>query len=108
MWTTTDEVVAELGSGPFSPADRDTIDRAVIATNELVTRWRPDLTPGLSEPVCLGATRLAAALYRRRGATGQEWAEFSDLGSGTLAPGIIDADIQALLGIGRHHKPVIA
>ena len=108
MWTTRDEVVAELGAGPFTPNDLDGIEKSVVAVNEMVTRWRPDLTPGVSSSVCLGATKLAASLYRRRGATGAEFAEFSDMSTGTLAPGIIDAELQSLIGIGRHHKPVTA
>lgn len=108
MWTNPDDVITELGSGPFTPGDRDWIESTVLAVNEQVTAWRPDVPLGSSEAICLGATKLAAAMYRRRGATGAEFAEFSDWGSGNIMPGVIDAEIQALIGIGRHHNPIVA
>lgn len=108
MWTSTDLVQAELGGGPYTPTDLDGIGRAALVAHTLVCRWRPELDLSCSDAdVVLGATKLAASMWRRRGATGGEFAEFSDMSTPVL-PGIIDAEIQALLGIGRHHAPVIA
>lgn len=107
MWTSTDLVVAEMGGGAFTTTDLAWLERVVVATDALVKQWRPELLVGTSEPVELGATKLAASMYRKRGATGGEFAEFADM-STSMLPGIIDAEIQALLGIGRHHKPVVA
>lgn len=107
MWTTSDDVKAELGHVSFTPADVAWIDRCVDSVNEQVSAWRPDLVEGQSGPVCLGATKLAASMFRRRGASGAEFAEFADIATASL-PGVIDAEIQSLIGIGRHHNPIVA
>lgn len=109
MWTTAELVTTELGGGPYTTADTAGIADAALVAHTLVCRWRPDLDPvSCSDAdVRMGATKLAASFWRRRGATGGEFAEFADM-STPIYPGVIDAEIQALLGIGRHHAPVIA
>ena len=108
MWTSGDSVAVELGGGPFTPTDRDAIDAAAVVAHTLVCRWRPELGVSCTDAdVRMGATKLAASLWRRRGATGQDFAEFSEMAT-PVYPGVIDAEIQALLGIGRHHGPVVA
>lgn len=108
MWTSRDEVTAELGGGPYTAADLAGIEKAALVAHTLVCRWRPELGVSCSDAdIRLGATKLGASLWRRRGASGEGFAEFADM-STVAVPGVIDAEIQALLGIGRHHGPVVA
>ena len=107
MWTHSDEVIHELGDGTYTPTDLGWIERCVIVADAYVKQVRPDVPVGMSDPIALGTTKLAASMYRRRGASGADFAEFADMSTPVL-PGIIDAEIQALLGIGRHHAPVVA
>ena len=108
MWTSTEQVVKELGGGPFTDTDMQWLQRCVVTAHTLVCRWRPDVPAiGSDDAIALGATKLASSLYRRRGSTGADFSEFADMSTPVL-PGVIDAETQALLGIGRHHDPVIA
>lgn len=106
-WVFPDDVYAELGGGPFSEMEQRQAQLAIVAADRLVCRWRPDLTPGSDPAVVLGAAKLAASMFRKRGASGADFAEFADMATPAM-PGVIDAEIQALLGIGRHHDPVVA
>lgn len=110
MWTSVDEVMLELGpvQAPYSPDETRRVERAVLVAHTQVCRWRPDLDVSCTDAdVRAGATKLAALMCTRRGASGGQFAEFDDMTAPTM-PGVIDAEIQALIGIGRHHGPVVA
>lgn len=108
MWTTPEEVQDELGPGPFTtPADLEHLGRCVRVAHRQVVRWRPELDVSCSDPdVRLGAAKLAALHFRRRGGTGGEFAEFSELAA--YNNGVSFAEIQTLLAVGQHHGPVVA
>lgn len=132
VWTSVDDVRTHLGLGAFTAVDEAALAMSVSAANRCVRVWRPDLEPtsvvftdgpysaaysdayatgeslDLIDPMIrLGTTRLAASFYNRRGSMGSDYAQFDGAAISAL-PGVIDADIQALLSIGRHHGPVIA
>lgn len=107
MWTDVDEVLAELGGGPYPQSDLDHIAVCAKVAHRQVARWRPDVDPSCGDvDIRLGAAKLAASHYRRRGGTGQEFAEFQDMAGYVNA--VSYAEIQTLLGIGQHHAPVVA
>lgn len=107
MWTTPDEVKAELGSGTFTPSDVEHLERCVRVAHRQVVRWRPELGVSCSDPdVRLGAAKLAALHFRRRGGVGEGFAEFSELAA--YSNGVTFAEITQLLAIGQNHAPVVA
>jgi hypothetical protein len=132
VWTSVDDVSAHLGFGSFTAVDERALALAVAAANRCVQVWRPDLPPSqvtfrggaysadyaeayatseslldVDPMIRQGATRLAASFYNRRGSMGGDYAGFDGAAMPAM-PGVIDADIQALLGVGRHHGPVVA
>ena len=131
-WVTPSDVQAHLALAAVTPTDTARLGKACDATNSLIRKWRPDLevpnretigpfsaqfSPQFSGTegtgwrqedwaVREGATRLAAAMFNTINNQGGDFAQFADLGSPALS-GILDATIQALLGIGRHHEPLV-
>jgi hypothetical protein len=94
-----------LGLSQFDVVDDDWLTQVVEATNIFVNQARPDLSDTLTPDgrMVLGATMLATRWYSRR--NGQEIAALNEFGT---APPSIDRDIEAILGIGRAHRPVVA
>ena len=131
-WVFEPQVREYLGRGPFTPDDEAWLSRCVDAANWAIHYWRPDLpipctTKGgpfsaaftaafLSAATTLtddnpmvrhGAIKLAASMYNRRNSAGADIEAYSEFG-GAPPPGLLDAEVQAFLEIGRHHKPVIS
>lgn len=130
-WVTLGEVHRYLG-GPFDRDDYALLRTFVDATNALIARWHPEWdvpvrkeTDGpytdqytvayqrdsawmnlLYADVHVGALKLACNFYNRRGSMGADFAQFD--GSPTSFPGVVDAEISALLQINRHHRSIVA
>lgn len=127
-WVNPEMVVAALGRGPMTGDDDAWLTRVCGAVNVAIARWRPDLTPpvnssggpfntqyspafalsGMSsgdDPMVRhGAVKLALQMYARRGVSDQ--GEFGEFGG--LSVGILDPEVQAFIGIGRHHAGLVA
>lgn len=99
----SDQLDAPLVDGGLSPS----AERARLAAAAWVERRRRDLfvaavfTP--TADVELGALLLAHRLYARKGSP-QGLASFGELGVGAVLR--LDPDIERLVGVGRHGKPV--
>lgn len=130
-WVGVADVHRALG-GPFTPDDATYLALCVDATNAIIHRWHPDWpvpvrrdrpapfgavfgdpfdratgsTIQVDAAVRLGALKLACAFYNRRGAMGADYAQFEGMG-GFAVPGVVDAEISALLDINRHHEPLV-
>ena len=132
-WVVPRDVKEHLALSAVTSSDHVRLQKACNATNSLIKQWRPDLAvpersttgpfsaqfsghfEGLEGgsgwrqedwAVREGATRLAAAMYNTINNQGGDFAQFADIGAPALS-GILDATIQALLGIGRHHEPLV-
>jgi hypothetical protein len=102
---TVDQVLAELGQPPSTPAAADRLTQVVAATNDYVLRVRPDLVGVWSASVDRGALNLAAKWYHLTGnQPGGDAVSYGDVSSIPLDTGEIDR----LLEVGRHHLPVVA
>jgi len=131
-WVSEDMVREYLGRGPFTTDDDMWLTRCVDAANFAIHYWRPDLpiphtttggpfSPAFSAAFPTGSTgvaaddpmtrhgaiKLAASMYNRRNSAGADIEAYAEFG-GAPPPGLIDAEVQAFLEIGRHHKPVVA
>ena len=131
-WVSEDMVREHLGRGPFTPDDNAWLTRCVDAANFAIHYWRPDLpipcttkggpfspaftkafaqgVTGLADDnpmVRHGAIKLAGSMYNRRNSAGADIEAYADFG-GAPPPGLLDAEVQAFLGLGRHHKPLVA
>ena len=128
-WVEIDELYDYVG-GPFTPADKTFAQRCVDAANACIVEWHPDWqvpsgkSAGAFAPAFnpafttasagasgsakhrLGALKLAASFYNRRTALGGDYAQFE--GGQYMMPGVVDAEISALLDINRHHEPLVA
>jgi hypothetical protein len=119
-WASVHDVVTELGSPVLSTSDLESLRRSVDAANRYVAAARADLpypwTPGLfdtyaqpagtavdADPrISLGVTMLAARWWQRRGSN-----DNTMVGEFGAFP-TIDRDVEAILGVGRAYRPVIA
>lgn len=92
---------------PLPPDHTADAHRARVAAAAYVRRVRPDLFAGDAVPtdqaVIYGAQLLTARLWARRGSpTGL--ASFGEFGPGAILR--LDPDVERLLGVGRHSRPV--
>lgn len=103
-----------LGVDPASTTDEAAMDAAVLAANDLVVVFRPDLTTEAGSDVILSvwpprcdqaALVEAARLYGRRGSV-QGIAAFADVGVSMLPR--LDPEVRSLLELGEYQRNVIA
>jgi hypothetical protein len=131
-WVNEEMVRQHLGHGPFTPDDQAWLTRCVDAANFAIHFWRPDLkvpsfttggpfSPAFSkafpqgtagvvadDPMTRhGAIKLAASMYNRRNSSGADIDAYSQFG-GSPPVGLLDAEVQAFLGLGRHHMPQVS
>ena len=95
-----------LGLDPLDTFDDRWIEAACKAAVDYVTELRPDrdwVNPSQSER--LGLIMLAARLFERRGADGNDQNAGYEF-SGPIP--LIGREIQELLRLGRYYRPVVA
>lgn len=93
--------VAEYLKIPYGQYDYTPMETIVDAVNAMVTEWHGDTWP---PGVKLGATMLAARLYRRRNSpSGVE--NFSDMGATYISR--FDSDLERQLRIGKWTQPAV-
>ena len=106
MPATVESVQVFMGLSPTRPTDTDALAMAVVAANDMVAAYRPDLAGDAWPPRAdYAATIQAARLYGRRGST-TGVAAFQDVGV-TLVPRL-DPDLRSLLELGEYQRSVIA
>ena len=98
--TGTEEVRGFLGA---VVNDTEAIELAVAAANAFVERYKDRPADGWTADTKLGATMLAAQLYRRRNTPGGV-EQFGETGMYVRA---VDADVERLLRVGRYAPPRI-
>lgn len=129
-WVTVGELL-ELIGGPLTADDQGYARLCVASANAFIHRVHPEWPEPTSgaggdfsrefstefdrEFVAaqaaeadrrLGALKLAAAMYNRRGSMGADYAQYD--GAPSVVPGMVDAEISALLSLGRYYPATVA
>ena len=98
--TEVETVQRFLGLGTAG-VDTESVEMAVDAANAFVARYKDRPADGWTHDTKLGATMLAAQLYRRRNTPGGV-EQFGETGMYVRA---VDADVERLLRVGRYAPP---